>query len=450
VSDERASTDVGAAPGEGPATAERSVPVISARGLGKRYRMYRKPIQRVYDLLLPGKPRYTEFWALRGVTLDIRRQSTVGIIGENGAGKSTLLKLISGITHPTEGEVHVSGRVTSLIELGAGFHPEFTGRENIGLSCAILGMGSDEIADRTQSILDFAELGDFIDRPVKTYSSGMHVRLGFSVATCVDPEVLLIDEALAVGDEYFRGKCMNRLNDFRERGGTVVFVSHDLTAVKALCQEVVYLDHGHLVEQGPPEKVAGEYLRRAQSRGKQQIEESSHESSAYPRWGSGEIKVETVELIGPDGDPTVVFRTMDRFRVRLGYRAFADCAEPVFGVGLYREDGTYVNGSNHLWHDHPVELRDVARGEQGEVEMDLGPLPLLPGRYYVTIFVYDHSKPSPTAIDHREHALGFRVLDADHHQHGLLYLPSTWEIRRGPRGPRGSSDGGAERGGDRA
>jgi ABC-type polysaccharide/polyol phosphate transport system ATPase subunit len=181
--------------------------VISTRNLSKAYRVYAKPYHRALEILLPGVRRHREFWALRNVTLEIPRGSSVGIIGENGAGKSTLLKLLTGITLPTSGEVKVTGRVASLLELGAGFHPEFSGRDNVHLNCSILGMSEEEIAERFPKIAEFSELGDFIDRPVKTYSSGMYVRLGFSVAASVDPDILLIDEALSVGDEHFRGSA---------------------------------------------------------------------------------------------------------------------------------------------------------------------------------------------------------------------------------------------------
>ncbi|MCZ6598695.1 MAG: ABC transporter ATP-binding protein [Planctomycetota bacterium] len=402
---------------------------IVARDLTKVYRLYDKPIHRLYDALVPGK-RYREFVAVRNVYLDVPKGSTIGIIGENGAGKTTLLKLISGVSHPTSGEVKVNGRLTSLIELGAGFHPEFSGRENIALACSILGLSDEEIVAKTEPIIRFSELGDFIDRPVKTYSSGMYVRLGFSVATCVDPEVLLIDEALSVGDEHFRGKCMKRLNDFREEGGTTVFVSHDLGAVRSMCQQVVLLDRGEIIEQGSPERVADEYLKRVRARSDSELKMRTRGSSEYPRWGSGEIEVEEVLLLGENGDPGRMFRTLEPFTIRLRYRAHADTANPVFGIGIYRSDGTYVNGSNHLWRDEPIEFGLVRAGETGEVDMQLEQLPLLAGKYYLSIFVYDHSKPTPTAIDHREHALTFEVLDAKIHQHGLLMLPSAWHVRR--------------------
>jgi len=403
---------------------------IVARDLGKSYRLYDKPVHRLFELFLPGKKLHKEFWAVRRVYLDIPRGSTVGIIGENGAGKSTLLKLLTGITLPTTGAIEVRGRVTSLLELGAGFHPEFSGRDNVHLNCSVLGMTDAEIAERYPKIVEFSELGDFIDRPVKTYSSGMYVRLGFAVAANVDPDILMIDEALSVGDEHFKGKCVNRLNEFREQGKTTVFVSHDMGAVKSMCQHVILLDKGEIAQQGSAEQVADEYLKRAHARGNERLSTLNREASAYPRWGSGEIETTSIDMLGRDGQPSLVYRTGEPFGVRVRYRASGRVREPVFGLGLYRADGTYVNGSNHHWREHPIRLQDVEPGEEGEARMDFEAMPLLSGQYYLTVFVYDHAHAAPTPIDHREHAVTFEVLDGRRHQHGLLSLPTIWSLRR--------------------
>jgi ABC-type polysaccharide/polyol phosphate transport system ATPase subunit len=407
---------------------------ILAKDLSKRYRIYDKPIHRLYDVVLPFRTRYRDFWAVRNVYLDVAKGSTIGIIGANGAGKSTLLKLLSGITEPTTGELKVEGRVTSLIELGAGFHPEFSGRDNAFLACSILGMSDEEIEAKLKPIIAFSELGDFIDRPVKTYSSGMYVRLGFSVATCVDPDVLLIDEALSVGDEHFKGKCLRRLNEFSEGGGTTLFVSHDLGSVRTMCSHVVLMDGGEIVEQGPPEDVADEYLKRIRARAEDPMQMRRRGNQDYPVWGSGEIEVEDVLLLGAGGKPGRLFQTGEDLTVRIVYRALADAHSPVFGIGIYRSDGTYVNGSNHLWREQPIEFGAVQSGETGEVDMNLGGVPLLAGQYYLSTFVYDHSKPAPTAIDHREHVTTFEIVDARAYQHGLLTLPSIWRVRRRPGG----------------
>ena len=433
----------GLTPGSGAAASSAATSAVVAKDLSKSYRSYDKPIHRLYDLLHLGGPRHREFWALRNVYLDIARGSTVGIIGENGAGKSTLLKLLTGITRPTSGTVEVQGRVASLLELGAGFHPEFSGRDNIRLTCSVLGMSDAEIEERFPRIVEFSELGDFIDRPVKTYSSGMYVRLGFSVAASVDPDILLIDEALSVGDEHFRGKCINRLNDVRDAGKTIIFVSHDMGAVKSMCQWVVLLDKGEVLEQGTAEKVADEYLKRAKARGNERMSALNRGSSEYPRWGSGEIEVTAIELVGAEGRAAHAFTTGEPFLVRLSWKAHRDAAEPVFGLGLYRSDGTYVNGSNHLWRNTPIHVRGVRAGESGDVEMRLDALPLLQGQYYLTTFVYDHAKAAPTAIDHREHAVTFEVLDPRHLQHGMLFLDSRFSVRRSFEGRETREESGA-------
>jgi ABC-type polysaccharide/polyol phosphate transport system ATPase subunit len=412
--------------------------VISARNLSKAYRIYAKPIDRAIELFVPGVRRHREFWALRNVTLEIPRGSSVGIIGENGAGKSTLLKLLTGITLPTSGEVKVEGRVASLLELGAGFHPEFSGRDNVHLNCSILGMSEAEIAERYPKIAAFSELGDFIDRPVKTYSSGMYVRLAFAVAASVDPDILMIDEALSVGDEHFRGKCVNRLNEFREQGKTTIFVSHDMGAVKNMCRHVILLDRGEVVEQGTAEKVADEYLRRAHLRGNERLSTLNREANTYPRWGSGEIETGAIDMLTGDGKPSLVFRTGEPFAVRVPYRVKSRVRKPVFGLGIFRADGTYVNGSNHAWRNQPIALEGVEPGEEGEARMEFASMPVLPGQYYLTIYLYDHSLAAPTPVDQREHAVTFEVLDARQHQHGIVSLPMRWSVRR--RRPGAAAD----------
>ncbi|MCC7013436.1 MAG: ABC transporter ATP-binding protein [Planctomycetes bacterium] len=414
---------------DGQSQAARGGSAIFAQNLSKSYRIYAKPIHRLWDALF-GASRFQEFWAVRNVYLDIPHGSTVGIIGENGAGKSTLLKLLTGITAPTTGTVQVQGRIASLLELGAGFHPEFTGRENIHLNCSILGMSPEEIEERFDKIVAFSELGDFIERPVKTYSSGMYVRLGFSVASSVDPDILIIDEALSVGDEHFRGKCTNKLNEFRERGKTIIFVSHDMGAVKSMCQWVVLMDKGQVLEQGSAEKVADEYLKRAHARGNERLSLINRGSSEYPRWGSGELETTAIEFLDEHGAPTQVLHTARAFTVRIHWRAHKDCAKPVFGIGIYRSDGTYIHGSNHHWRNEPIELAQVKAGEKGVVELRCDFLPMLHGQYYLTTFLYDHSKPAPTPIDHREHAFTFEVLDVRRSQHGLFHLPFQWRVTR--------------------
>lgn len=235
---------------------------ISVRGISKCFEMYEKPVHRLYQTLCAGKCRfYKEFWALRDITFNVRRGECVGIIGKNGAGKSTLLQIITGTLSATTGEVSVNGRVAALLELGSGFNPEFTGRENVYLNASILGLSHEETDARFQSILDFADIGEFIDQPVKTYSSGMMVRLAFAVQILVDPDILIVDEALAVGDAAFQRKCYARMDALREKGVTILLVTHDTETVKRRCDRAIFLKDRRVAFDGPAEDGIVEYMR---------------------------------------------------------------------------------------------------------------------------------------------------------------------------------------------
>lgn len=235
---------------------------IRVEGLSKCFQIYDKPRDRLLQMLYRGKRTfYREFWALRDVSFEVRRGETVGILGRNGSGKSTLLQLICGTLNPSAGLISTQGRIAALLELGAGFNPDFTGRENVALSCALLGMSPDEAAARFDDIAAFADIGDFIEQPVKTYSSGMYVRLAFAVNIVAQPDIMVVDEALAVGDMNFQAKCMSALTRLQQSGATVLFVSHDTSAVKSLCSRAVYLDHGQVRTTGPAGEVAELYMR---------------------------------------------------------------------------------------------------------------------------------------------------------------------------------------------
>jgi lipopolysaccharide transport system ATP-binding protein len=235
---------------------------ISIKNLGKCYRIYDTPRERLKEILTLGRRKYhREFWALKDVTLDVMKGETLGIIGRNGSGKSTLLQIICGTVAPTAGTVEISGRVSALLELGAGFNPEFTGRENVYMNASILGLSKEEIDEKYQSIVDFAEIGDFIDRPVKTYSSGMYVRLAFAVAVNVEPDILVVDEALAVGDEQFQQKCYSRIRSIRERGCSIVLVTHAHQVVLEQCRRAVLIDQGQILLLGAPKQVTEQYQR---------------------------------------------------------------------------------------------------------------------------------------------------------------------------------------------
>lgn len=251
----------------GASVSGRSQTAVAVRNLGKCYRIYKRPQDRLKQALFRGRRRYfREFWALRNVSLEIRRGETVGIMGRNGCGKSTLLQLVCDTLKPTTGQVEVNGRVSALLELGTGFNPEFSGRDNVYTNAAILGLSRAEIDARYDDIVAFADLGEFIDRPVKTYSSGMHVRLAFAVAASIEPEILVVDEALAVGDEAFRRKCYARIEDIKKGGGTILFVSHSAGTVIELCDRAALLDRGELLLTGRPKMVVEKYHKLLFSR----------------------------------------------------------------------------------------------------------------------------------------------------------------------------------------
>ena len=240
---------------------------IEVNHLSKSFDIYPKPIDRIKEVIaFKKKTFYQRFWALKNISFSIQKGTTIGVLGQNGSGKSTLLKILAGLMLPSEGEVKMTGKSSSLIELGMGFHPEFSGRSNVYLNSALLGISKEEIDAKFDQIVEFSGIGEFIDRPVKIYSSGMYLRLAFSVAISINPEILLIDEVLSVGDALFSQKCIRKLREFQERGATVLFVSHDMGAIKNLCNEAILLDKGHLVERGDPGDISDYYMALIQKR----------------------------------------------------------------------------------------------------------------------------------------------------------------------------------------
>ncbi|MDP8245211.1 MAG: ABC transporter ATP-binding protein [Candidatus Hinthialibacter antarcticus] len=403
--------------------------MIEVVNAGKQYRLYDRPVYRAIEAVGLRRKLHREFWALRNVYLSIDQGACFGVVGRNGAGKSTLLKLISGITKATEGSVTVHGSVSSILELGAGFHHGFTGRDNVFLNCALQGYTRQEAERLLPQIVEFAELGDFIDQQVRTYSTGMVLRLAFAVATSVNPDILIIDEALAVGDERFRAKCMQRIQEFKSNGKTILFVSHDLATVRHLCSHVALLNEGQLVATGRPEEVLDQYLELAH---KDQVRETDAPRGAFgrPRWGSGEIQFETVAVSSVDGVAGSVFDTNRAFSVQMDYVVKTPIEDAVFGCQFYRSDGTYLNGSNHFWHDQPQSFSFQQAGEQGSVICQIPCLPLLPGDYYLSVCCYSLRDGVPQAIDHWERAHEFTISERVSDQHGVIAFETNWTLNR--------------------
>jgi len=395
-------------------------------GLGKRFRLTHDRNWTLKATVLAGhRTRYEEFWALRGVDLDIPHGSTFGIIGGNGSGKSTLLKVLAGILRPDEGAATVNGRLSALLELGAGFHPELTGRENVYLNGAILGFTSKEIRRRFDDIVGFAELDRFIDEPVRNYSSGMYVRLGFSVAIHVEPEILLVDEVLAVGDHTFQKRCLDRFAQLKAEGRTIILVSHDLDMVGWLCERTAWIQQGTLQAVGPSPEVIERFLDGAVD-----SPTPADPSPSAPRRFGGlgpDDLVRAVDLVDANGHP------MDRVGsgrpVRFRVRVDADqVGEPVtVALGLYRADGTHVASINS-------GAAARAADDAGTVEVDyaVDSLAVQPGVYELSVALHDATMGR--VFERHTHLVRFEVEPTGvDQQNGLVALGGTWSARSAAR-----------------
>jgi len=389
---------------------------ISVVDVSKKYRLYHERNQTLKAAILRRRrARYEEFWALRDVSFDIAPGTTFGLIGENGSGKSTLLKCMANILRPDKGSIGVTGKLSALLELGAGFHPELSGRENVFLNGAILGLSKKQITARFDEIIAFAGLEQFVDSPVKNYSSGMYLRLGFSVAINVNPDVLLIDEILAVGDAEFQHKCAEKFAELRESGKTIIIVSHALETIRNFCDEAALLDHGRVRSIGIASKVVDDYLEGVH------IDRSRKDEG--PRHGSGEIRIERVQLLDATGKRTTSTRTGEAVTLRLEFATTEPVERPVFGFGIGRIDGVGVTGPNMRDYDAIPEKLDG----RGFVDYHIDWLPLLPGTYDVSVSVYDFN--IARQYDGRVRALRFDVeRGATGERLGVVSFNGRWEI----------------------
>jgi ABC-type polysaccharide/polyol phosphate transport system ATPase subunit len=404
-----------------------SEPLIRARGLGKAYLIYRQPIHRLLQMIYRGrKTFYQEFWALRGIDFELYRGETVGVIGPNGAGKSTLLQLICGTVTPSCGELSVQGRVAALLELGSGFNPEFTGRENVFMNAAVMGMTREEIERRYDRIAAFADIGSFIDRPVRTYSSGMHARLAFAVAIHVDPEVLIVDEILAVGDAAFQRKCIQRFYEIRDSGCTILFVSHDPYQVKSICQRAIYLADGQRRAYGKADEVIDRYIIDMERVAKPEPE-PARDAEAPPAATvpDAPFRIVHVQLEDGAGAATDEVTSGDDVQVRFRYVATrAEYPEKVsFVVNLYRHDQLYICGTTTLMEGR--EPYDAVA--HGEVVVRFPKLQLLAGEYRWRVAVNDDR--GLVIYAEANYVCPMRVIDR-FQAVGLVDLPREWHVRR--------------------
>jgi ABC-type polysaccharide/polyol phosphate transport system ATPase subunit len=360
------------------------------------------------------------FLALSGVDLDVGHGETVAVIGPNGSGKSTLLKLVAGILRPTQGQVEVEGRVTALIELGAGFHPEISGRDNAIVNGMMLGLSRAEIMRRLPEIIEFSGIGDFVDQPVKTYSSGMYVRLGFSVAVTVEPDVLVVDEILAVGDEAFAHRCLDRIARLQRRGTAILLVSHDLGLVEQLAQRALYLRQGRLVLSGPAGVVVARYRSDVASE-----EAGAHVTGGSARrWGDGAVTIDSVDLLDAGGRPVRLLSSGESAAIRMTYTVRVPQEDFVFGVAIFNSLGTLCYGTNTDQEDYePMSIRG-----EGRVVCRIERLNLINGTYYLDVAVH---KRDGYPYDYHQNMYSFLISSAAYKDVGVARLPHRWEFSPG-------------------
>jgi len=407
-------------------------PLIEVVNVSKRFRLQREAQRSIQDAFVHfwkrGRSDADIFWPLRDLSLRVCAGDSLGILGQNGSGKSTLLKIITGVLPPTSGHVHINGRIASLLELGAGFHPDLTGRENVFLNGSIYGMSSATIRRKLDQIIDFAEIGDFIDTPVKHYSSGMYVRLAFSVAIHTEPEVLIVDEVLTVGDQIFQQKCMQRIWEMKASGIAIILVSHSLEDIRRLCNRAIWLQNGLVRAEGASLDIVDDYLAYTNELyyTKRRAEQAVAVDETQPptekrRWGTHQAEIVRVELCDAYGTAEEQFRQGAPLHVRIHYVSPERIERPTFGLAIYRQDGAHVNGPNSV--DEGYELEAI-EGE-GVMEYRIDHLPLNPGRYELTVAIYNHN--STVAIDHHHRMYPFDVLrPRGRSEEGVVHIPATW------------------------
>jgi lipopolysaccharide transport system ATP-binding protein len=409
-----------------PAKSAAQEPAILLESVGVRYRVPQERINSFKEYAirwLKGQVKYHSFWALKDVSFEVQKGEIFGLVGQNGAGKSTLLKLVARVLRPTQGRVLVRGRVAPLLEMGAGFHPELTGRENIYLNGAMLGLTRAEMNARFDRIVDFAELWDFIDSPLRTYSSGMWARLGFAVATDVEPDVLIVDEILAVGDAAFQHKSSRRIDSFRERGTTIFLVSHSMDLVESMCSRAAWLDHGELVAIGPAKSVVDRYLGRVREEESSQLVQAQIAPTEH-RWGSRRIEITQVRILDQHMQPQGVFSTGDALILEMEYSVNRPVESPHFGLAIHRSDGVHITGPNTSLVG--MRLGVVTHG--GKITYTIDHLSLLEGEYKLSVAAI--SNDDTELFDYHDGLYPFRV---DNHglehseRFGLVTLNGEWE-----------------------
>jgi len=400
---------------------------IRVNNLSKCYQIYANPHDRLKQFVLPrlqrqvGQPPkqyFREFWALKEVSFEIKKGETVGIIGRNGSGKSTLLQMICGTLHPSSGNIQTYGRIAALLELGSGFNPEFTGRENVYLNASVLGLSSEEIAARFADIVSFADIGEHLEQPVKTYSSGMYMRLAFSIAVAVEPDILIVDEALSVGDIAFQNNCMARIREMSENGTTILFVSHDLSTTQVICNRVIWLDQGCLVKAGDPVQVSREYYiaslgKAADAMPKDEIITQQDTRLAH---------FTELRVVNGSGQTAPQVAVGGQVKIYFTLAALADLEPSIFGLSIYRADGDWLIGQTS--REVAVVWPACRKGEAVMGQITLDALCLAPGDYRIALAAY--SQDLVICYGMTGILPGFTV-DANYPTWGKFIHPINWQ-----------------------
>lgn len=410
---------------------------IRVSDVSKKFKIFEdKPATLKDRIIYRSKGVFQEKWVLRDISFDVPKGKMIGLVGRNGSGKSTLLKILTRILQPDKGKVEIVGRVSSLLELGAGFHMDFTGRENIYMNASIFGLSRKEIDGKIEEIIRFAELGPFIENPVRTYSSGMYMRLAFSIAVHVDPDVLLIDEILAVGDNAFQKKCISRIESFKSQGKTIVFVSHDNGVMERLCDELYWIHESHLVEHGEPRKVIRNYMDFLNESEEKRLTEESEIANKPKefvevievveegeRWGNKLAEITGVKMVDCNGEEKHFFEKGKSVTIHISYTSSKNKIDkPVFGIGVFKMDGYCCYGTNTHIDNEMIKLDN-----NGVIEVSIEHLNLVAGEYYLDVACH-HENGTP--YDYITKALTFNVKSYEE-EIGVAYLPHQWTHKGG-------------------
>jgi ABC-type polysaccharide/polyol phosphate transport system ATPase subunit len=412
------------------------IPAVAVRHVTKKFKLQHEKYSTLRELFLSSllfwrRRQFESLTALDNISFEVPKGQSLGIVGDNGSGKSTLLKLILGITPPTSGEIKVQGKISALLELGAGFHPDLTGRENIYLNGSILGIPKQTIEEKMDEIIDFAELRQFIDTPIRHYSSGMYVRLGFSIAIHTDPEILLVDEVLAVGDSAFQQKCMDKVRQFQADGKTIILVSHDLGMIEKVCDRAILLKRGLIERDDSALNTVKTYYERIIQQRKE-FAEKYGETQIIPtqkrgyRQGSGEIKITQVRILDKNNQECYMFKTGDTMNLEINYETDREIDNPIFGIGIATEEMTIL-------HSTDTQMKRESLGKvtgKGMWRVSYPHLNLMPGKYVFGIGIYRNPISESTAYDYHACLHSIYISSDELKANGPAYLPETWEFKQ--------------------